>query len=121
MRVYFYKKQLENSSEKKLQKEVNSMIKFGLLPPNVRAVYDKPFDVDKYNKRMKLDKTIYMNSEVWEGLWEGLMECIEDIKDGYFSKDDLIALALSLKARVHPTANETMEQIRQLVENKENN
>lgn len=121
MRVYFYKEQLENSSKKELQKGVNRMIKSGLLSPNTRVVYDKPLDVNKYNERMKVDQTIYMNSEVWEALWETFDEQIEDIEDGFFSKADIIALALSLKARVHPTDNETMEQIRQLVENKENN
>ena len=121
MRVYFYKEQLENSSKEELQELVNKMIENEIIPPNVGVVYDKPFDVNRYNELMKLDQTIYMNSEVWEALWEGFMEIIEDIKDGYFSKDDIVALALRLKATVHPIDNETMEQIRQLVENRENN
>lgn len=121
MRACFYKEQLENSSKEELQETVNKMIEAGLISPNTKADYDKPLDVDKYNERMKLDHTIYMNSEVWKALWESFMEDIEDIKDGSFSKEDFISLVLLLKSMVHPIDNETMEQIRHLVENKENN
>lgn len=118
MRVYFYKEQLENSSKEELQETVNKMIEAGLVLPNAKVIYDKPLDVNKYNERMEVDQTIYMNSEVWEALWETFDEQIEDIEDGSLSKADIIALALSLKARVHPIDNETMEQFHQFVESK---
>ena len=79
MRVYFDKEQLENSSKEELQETVNKMIEAGMIPLNTKVVYDKPFDVNKYNERMKLDQTIYMSSGVWEALWEGFIEIIEDI------------------------------------------
>ena len=121
MRSYFYKEQLENSSKEELQETVNKMIEAGIIPPNTRVIYDKPIDVNKVKKLENMDRTIYMTSESWEALNESLIEDIEDLKDGYFSKEDLMSLALALKAMVHPIDNETMEQIHQFVESKENN
>lgn len=121
MRVYFYKEQLESCSKEELQEETNKMIEAGLISPNTKVVYDKPFDVNKAKRLENIDQTIYMTSEEWECFQEWFTEAIEDIEEGYFSKEDIISLALSLTAMVHPIDNETMKQIRQLVENKENN
>lgn len=121
MRVYFYKEQLENCSKEELQELVNKEIEAGIIPPNTRVVYDKPFDVNKAKKLENIDQTIYMTSEAWEALQEWFTGAIEDIEEGYFSREDLVNLGLSLVGTVHPIDNETMEQVKQLVENKENN